>query len=208
MNEPHTTAPANASARRIGPIERLAVPTGTAAATVIATEPSTDPVCEARRFARIAALCDIEFRAQFEELVVSGVYTVLHGRLLVMRIVGAGVRNLAFVARSQGADPPLALRDGLDTLPIMVEVPTERAQAEGLWELALSESRQRPVFHGVTGSGITYSGFGVLHTEAVLAALSRVEELAPTRRGLVVFSLGGPLELPAGLLVGVERATR
>jgi hypothetical protein len=208
MNEPQTSAHANATARRLGAIERLAVPTGTAAATVIAGEPATDPVCEARRFARIAALPDTEFRAQFEELVVAGVYTVLHGRLLAMRIVGAGVRNLAFVVRTNGPEASPELRDGLDTRPIMVEVPAERAQAEGLWELALSESRQRPIFHGVTGDGITYSGFGVLHTEAVLDALARVADLAPAQRGIAVLSLGGPLELPAGLLVGVERATK
>jgi len=208
MTEPSNPLFPRGPVRRIGPVARLAVPTGTAAATVIAREPSEDPTCEARRFARIAALADTDFRAQFEELVVSGVYTVLHERLLAMRIVGAGVRNLAFVARSEGAGAPHALRDGLDTQPIMVEIPMERAQADGLWELALSESRQRPIFHGVTGDGVTYSGFGVLHTEAVLAALSRVEDLAPAGRGIVVFSLGGPLELPAGLLVGVERADR
>ena len=208
MRDPKEPVPPRDPAWRIGPIARLAVPTGTAAATVIAPEPSHDPVCEARRFARIAALADTDFRAQFEELVVSGVYTVLHERLLAMRIVGAGVRNLAFVARSEGADAPHTLRDGLDTRPIMVEVPTERAQAEGLWELALSESRQRPIFHGVTSDGVTYSGFGVLHPETVLTALSRVADLAPARRGVVVFSLGGPLELPAGLLVGVESADR
>jgi hypothetical protein len=79
-------------------VPHLAVPTGTSAATVVAREPSQDPALEARRFLRLESLTDIAFRAHFEELIVSGVYTVLHGRLLVMRIIGGGTRRFAVVA--------------------------------------------------------------------------------------------------------------
>ena len=79
------------------PIAHLVVPTGTAAATVVAQEPSPDPAIESRRFARLEALEPVAFRAQLEELIVQGVYTALHGRLLILRVIGGGRRTFGVV---------------------------------------------------------------------------------------------------------------
>lgn len=195
----------------IAAARHLAVPTGTSAATVIAREPSPDPAIESRRFARLAALSEIAFRAQFEELVVSGVYTVLQGRLLVVRVIKGSERRFAVVGEDLSSTPPVAPRAGLHLEHRLVVVADESAAASGLQGIVESEARQRPIFHGVTPDGSTYSGFGVLHAEPLLAALR--EAMAPRggapaagSGGITVFALGSDLELPAGLVVGLERA--
>jgi hypothetical protein len=189
------------------PVEHLVVPTGTAAATVVATVPSEDPGIESRRFARIQALGSPAFRAHFEELIVQGVYTVLHGRLLVLRVIGGGVRSLALVCALPGDDSAKADRSGLWTVPSITGLPIDRAEELGLKELIEAEARQRPVFHGVTGEGTTYSGFIVQQQRAMLEALASLalEGCRPAK--LCVLTLGEPMQLPAGLLVAMDRAT-
>lgn len=188
-------------------VRHLAVPTGTAAATVIAREPSADPMAESRRFLRIAALPDIAFRAHFEELIVSGVYTVLHDRLLVLRVIGGGTRRFAVVASESGPEVAVYPRAGLDATPRLAAITIESAEESGLQTLVETEARQRPIFHGVTPDGVTYSGFGVLHGEAVLNALNAVTGGGSRpAQSVTVFALGEEIPLPTGLLVGLERA--
>lgn len=188
-------------------VSHLAVPTGTAAATVIAGEPFADPAIESRRFARLAAASDIAFRAQFEELIVSGVYTVLHNRVLVLRVIHGGSRSFAVVGENAAAPPPPYPRAGLQTTPQYAVITDESAGESGLRGLVESEARQRPVFHGVTPDGMTYSGFTAVHTEPLLQALNRSARGCCTcHGGITVFTLGTGSELPPGLVVGIERA--
>lgn len=203
--------PPSASDRRavlhVTAVKHLAVPTGTAAATVIAREPSLDPAIESRRFRRIEALPDIAFRANFEELIVSGVYTVIHNRALVLRVIGGGTRRFAVVASELGDGPAFYPRVGLDTTPRAVAIATAAADESGLQALVETESRQRPVFHGVTPEGVTYSGFAALHSEALLQTLNAVwQQTERPQQSITVFGIGGEIALPAGLLVGLERA--
>lgn len=191
----------------VSAVAHLAVPTGTAAATVVAREPFADEAIESRRFARLEALPDIAFRANFEELVVSGVYTVLHGRLLVLRVIGGGTRRFAVVASVTGAANATAVRAGLDAHPPAICIEADRAIESGLQTIVETESRQRPVFHGTTPDGVTYTGFAVLHAEALLEALRASAGASVGTGGLTVFVIGGPLELPPGLAVGLERAS-
>ena len=189
------------------PVEHLVVPTGTAAATVVATMPSDDPGIESRRFARIQALGSPAFRAHFEELIVQGVYTVLHGRLLVLRVIGGGVRSLGLVCALPGGESIPGDRSGLFTAPSIVGLPVDRAEETGLKELIEAEARQRPVFHGVTGEGTTYSGFVVQQHRPMLEALASLvlEGCGPAK--LCVLTLGEPIQVPPGLLVAMDRAT-
>jgi hypothetical protein len=188
-------------------VRHLAVPTGTAAATVIAHEPSPDPAIESRRFLRIEALPDIAFRAHFEELIVSGVYTVMHNRVLVLRVIGGGTRRFAVVASESGDETAVYPRAGLDARPRSVAISVAAADESGLQALVETESRQRPVFHGVTPEGVTYSGFAALHSEPLLQTLSALRGAAErTAQTVTVFAIGDGISLPAGLLVGLERA--
>jgi hypothetical protein len=188
-------------------VRHLAVPTGTAAATVIAREPSSDPVIEARRFLRLEALPDIAFRAHFEELIVSGVYTVMHNRVLVLRVIGGGTRRFAVVASESGDEAAAYPRAGLDTQPRAAAIAASVADDSGLRALVEAEARQRPVFHGVTPEGVTYSGFAALHSEALLQTLNAVRGSSErTAQTITVFGIGEEITLPAGLLVGLERA--
>jgi hypothetical protein len=197
----------------VSAVAHLAVPTGTAAATVVAREPFADAAIESRRFARLEALTDIAFRANFEELIVSGVYTVLHGRLLVLRVIGGGTRRFAVVASVAGAVNTTAVRAGLDAHPQVIGIAAEKAAETDLQALVETESRQRPVFHGMTPDGVTYSGFAVLQAEALLQALRETLRASVGASGgtggtggLTVFVIGEPLDLPPGLAVGLERA--
>jgi hypothetical protein len=86
-------------------------------------------------------------------------------------------------------------------------VPGDVATESGLQGLVESEARQRPIFHGVTPDGMTYSGFSVVHSEPLLRALNESVRTSPgIVGGITVFALGAGLELPAGLVVGLERA--
>lgn len=194
------------SCMEVSAVAHLAVPTGTAAATVIAQSPCADPATESRRFARLESLSDIAFRANFEELIVSGVYTVLHGRFLVLRVIAGNVRRFAVVASVSGTTQPAEPRAGLAARPAVVRVAAESAEASGLLGMVEAESRQRPVFHGMTPEGVTYSGFTVLHPEPLMNAL--VESVSTSRpgSGVTAFVIGDAIDLPPGLVVGLERA--
>jgi len=188
-------------------VRHLAVPTGTAAATVIAREPSADPTIESRRFLRLESLPDIAFRAHFEELIVSGVYTVLHDRLLVLRVIGGGTRRFAVVASESAGETTTYPRAGLESRPQVTAVAAAVADESGLLALVEAEARQRPVFHGVTPEGVTYSGFVAIQSEALLKALNAVpRSAARLAQSVTVFAIGEDIALPAGLLVGLERA--
>lgn len=195
------------SVMHVTAVRHLAVPTGTAAATVIAREPLPDPAIEARRFLRIEALPDIAFRAHFEELIVSGVYTVMHNRVLVLRVIGGGTRRFAVVASESGDGSAVYPRAGLDTHPRSTVISAAAADESGLQALVEAESRQRPVFHGVTPEGVTYSGFAAVHCEPLLQTLSALRGCAErVAHSVTVFGIGEEIALPAGLLVGLERA--
>ncbi len=90
---------------KVALVPRIAVPTGTAAATVVMRETTGDPTTDARRFIALAALDDEMLRGTFEELIVGGIYTVLVGRILVLRVNHAGVRSIAAVVAIGGPSP-------------------------------------------------------------------------------------------------------
>ena len=90
---------------KVALVPRIAVPTGTAAATVVMRETTGDPATDARRFIALAALDDEMLRGTFEELIVGGIYTVLVGRILVLRVNHAGVRSIAAVVAIGGPSP-------------------------------------------------------------------------------------------------------
>ena len=90
---------------KVALVPRIAVPTGTAAATVVMRETTGDPATDARRFIALAALDDEMLRGTFEELIVGGIYTVLVGRVLVLRVNHAGVRSIAAVVAIGGPGP-------------------------------------------------------------------------------------------------------
>ena len=90
---------------KVALVPRIAVPTGTAAATVVMRETTGDPTTDARRFIALAALDDEMLRGTFEELIVGGIYTVLVGRVLVLRVNHAGVRSIAAVVAIGGPSP-------------------------------------------------------------------------------------------------------
>lgn len=192
------------------PIAHLVVPTGTSAATVVAREPSADPAIEARRFARLVALEPISFRAQIEELIVQGVYTVVHGRVLVLRVIGGGTRTFAIVAAvsdPSGSRMTPTPRSGLFITPSIIELPADRARESGLTAIVEAEARQRPLFHGVTADGTTYSGFVVQQSAATLELLAQIASAESPQTPLAVLVLGNRVEVPPGLLVAMEPAT-
>jgi hypothetical protein len=111
------------------------------------------------------------------------------------------------VASESSDEAAVYPRAGLDTQPRAATVAASAADESGLQALIEAESRQRPVFHGVTPEGVTYSGFAVIHSEALLQTLNSVWR-SPERptHSITVFGIGEEIALPAGLLVGLERA--
>jgi hypothetical protein len=177
--------------------ERLAVPTGTAAAAVVAATPSDDPSREARRFARLETLDDTALRAAFEELVVAGVYAILERTAVVLRVSAGGGRHLAVVCgiagdeatgneatgneatgdeatadgRASDAARAAETRTGLAIAPTILGTAGASEDARlALASLLEEETRRRPVFHGTCGDGTTYSGFAAEAPEPILAA--------------------------------------
>ena len=131
----------------------------------------------------------------------------MHNRVLVLRVIGGGTRRFAIVASESGDDAAVYPRAGLDTQPRPVAIAAAAADESGLQALVESEARQRPVFHGVTPEGVTYSGFAALHSEALLQTLSSIRRSAErTSQSVTVFGIGEEIAPPAGLLVGLERA--
>ena len=197
----------------IAPVARFAVPAGTAAAIVVAREPTGDEFSDSRRFGAIAGLDDARFRGSFEELVVAGVYTVLADRVLVLRISRSGVRSLAALVRLDAAGSAPNPRAGLDVDVATYGAPADASQDEVLHEVPMlralleSETKQRPVFHGMTADGITYSGFEAQATASILdAARPLIPPHAPSAALCLVFA-GPAVEVPEGLIVGVRQAS-
>lgn len=194
---------------QFAPIARLAVPTGTAAAAVVMREPTGDPTTEGRRFAAIAALDDEGFRGNFEELIVSGVYTVLSDRILVLRITGGGTRAFAAAVCITGNAPPAPTRAGLAPHTATLGTPSDSDATAALRALLEAETKQRPIFHGMTAEGITYSGFEAQSPAPILAQLAQALPAGtPTASAAVALAFAGDaIEVPAGLVVSVGSAT-
>ena len=190
----------------LAPVARFAVPAGTAAAIVVAREATGDELTDSRRFAAIAALDDAHFRGSFEELVVAGVYTVLAERVLVLRISQSGVRSLAALARLDGEGTIPAPRAGLDVTVAAHGANAADAQAETLRALLEAETKQRPVFHGMTPEGITYSGFEAQAGAAILDAAAPLIPATARAASLAVLFAGDAVDLPDGLVVGLHAA--
>lgn len=191
----------------IAPVARFAVPAGTAAAVVVAREPTGDEVSDSRRFSAIARLDDAHFRGSFEELVVAGVYTVLADRVLVLRISRSGTRSLAALVRLDAGGSTPDSRAGLDVEVATYGAAADAPQAEVLRALLESETKQRPVFHGMTAEGTTFSGFEAQATASILdASLQLIPSHAPSAALCLAFA-GPTVEVPAGLIVGVRQAS-
>jgi hypothetical protein len=191
----------------LAPVARFAVPAGTAAAIVVAREATGDELTDSRRFAAIAALDDAHFRGSFEELVVAGVYTVLAERVLVLRISQSGIRSLAALARLDGEGTIPAPRAGLDVTVAAHGANAANAQAETLRALLEAETKQRPVFHGMTAEGVTYSGFEAQAAEPILeACLGLIPAGAPSAALCLAFA-GPSVNVPDGLIVGLRQAS-
>lgn len=190
------------SCMMVAPIARLAVPTGTAAAVVVMREPTGDASLEARRFRVLESLDDARFRAAFEELIVSGVYTVLSEKVLVLRISDHGVKSFAAAIALGGSEGGDAGRAGLFAHS------AELAAADGatLQALLEAETKQRPVFHGMTAEGVTYSGFEAKEASAILAAASAALPSGARTAAVALLFAGTAIEVPKGLLVGVGPA--
>ncbi len=198
---------------QVTPTVRLAVPAGTAAATVIAPSASADAASEARRFARLAQLDDLRFRAEFEELVVSGVYVMLAQRVLVLRISRAGIRAHAAIVRLETSDGVAPARAGLTATPsihALTDNGDDECPAARLRRLLDAETKQRPVFHALTAEGTTYSAFDAAQAAAILGVIAQafadgLAQSTPSSALAAVF-VGEPREIPAGLFVAVAPA--
>lgn len=188
------------------PVARFAVPTGTAAATVVMRESTGDDATDARRFGALSALGDEAFRGAFEELIVEGIYTVLAQRVLVLRVSRNGTRAYGAVVAIDGAGTEPPARAGLASHPTLIATDTSAPSAADFRALLEAEAKQRPVFHGMTPEGITYSGFEAQSGAAILGAIAALAPAnAPTASIAVVFA-GDTVELPDGLVVGLHTA--
>lgn len=181
-------------------IARLAVPTGTAAAVVVMREPTGDPTMDARRFAALAALDDARYRAAFEELIVAGVYTVLAERLLVLRVSAHGVKSYAVAVAISGNPVQRTARAGLCTHSAEITAASANDELRALLE---AETKQRPVFHGMTAEGTTYSGFEAKESAAILAAANAALSPAAAGADVALLFAGHAIEVPPGLVIGV-----
>jgi hypothetical protein len=191
----------------LSPVARLAVPTGTAAATVVRLEPSGDEHTDARRFVAIEQLDEADFRGAFEELVVEGVFVVLSAKVVVLRVSSGGTRSFAAVLSVTDGETKSAPRGGLVTDLSILGSRSADADATALRGLLEAESRQRPIFHGTTDQGVTYSGFEAQNAAAILERVrSIVPEGAEYSPVALVFA-GDPVEVPRGLFIGVLGAT-
>ncbi|MEY3026094.1 MAG: hypothetical protein RLZZ238_991 [Planctomycetota bacterium] len=194
---------------KVVPVARLAVPTGTAAGTVVASQPSADPVIESRRFAALAAQPAPIFRAAFEELIVAGVYTVLADRVLVLRVSRDGTRRHAAVVAIGGAPAATVTpssASGLDASPFIAPGPTD-TEAHAAFLTALeAETKRRPVFHGTAADGTTYSGFEAEATAEILDHASRSLAEGTTPHPLAMIFAGDPTQVPAGIAVVLHSA--
>ncbi len=199
---------------KVALVPRIAVPTGTAAATVVMRETTGDPATDARRFIALAALDDEMLRGTFEELIVGGIYTVLVGRVLVLRVNHAGVRSIAAVVAIGGPGPtdvatngasnstPHPPRAGLVMHPTIHGADASLEATIALRALLDSETKQRPVFHAMTPEGVTYSGFDAQDGPAILQALADLILPAEPASSLAIAFAGPSVDIPDGLVVG------
>ncbi|MEY4822483.1 MAG: hypothetical protein RLY72_2135 [Planctomycetota bacterium] len=203
---------------KVALVPRIAVPTGTAAATVVMRETTGDPATDARRFIALAALDDEMLRGTFEELIVGGIYTVLVGRVLVLRVNHAGVRSIAAVVAIGGPSPtdvatngatnvasnstPHPPRAGLVMHPTIHGTDASLEATIALRALLDGETKQRPVFHAMTPEGVTYSGFDAQDGPAILQALSDLILPAEPASSLAIAFAGPSVDIPDGLVVG------
>ena len=192
---------------KIAPVARFAVPTGTAAATVVAQGFSGDPETDARRFACLTTLDDASFRGAFEELIVAGVYTVLSQRVFVIRTSHAGVKRFAAAISIEGRGEVPAMRAGLAPHACVLGSDPAHDSAVRLRALLETETKQRPVFHGMTPEGITYSGFDAQAAADILAAASALMPEDAPSAALAVLCVGPEIDLPDGLLVALGAAS-
>jgi hypothetical protein len=207
---------------KVALVPRIAVPTGTAAATVVMRETTGDPATDARRFIALAALDDEMLRGTFEELIVGGIYTVLVGRVLVLRVNHAGVRSIAAVVAIGGPSPtdvatngatnvatngasnstPHPPRAGLVMHPTIHGADASLEATIALRALLDGETKQRPVFHAMTPEGVTYSGFDAQDGPAILQALADIILPAEPASSLAIAFAGPSVDIPDGLVVG------
>ncbi|MEI7878322.1 MAG: hypothetical protein WCI96_10420 [Planctomycetota bacterium] len=203
---------------KVALVPRIAVPTGTAAATVVMRETTGDPATDARRFIALAALDDEMLRGTFEELIVGGIYTVLVGRVLVLRVNHAGVRSIAAVVAIGGPGPtdvatngakigasnstPHPPRAGLVMHPTIHGADASLEATIALRALLDGETKQRPVFHAMTPEGVTYSGFDAQDGPAILQALAHLVSPAEPASSLAIAFAGPSVDIPDGLVVG------
>lgn len=211
---------------KVALVPRIAVPTGTAAATVVMRETTGDPATDARRFIALAALDDEMLRGTFEELIVGGIYTVLVGRVLVLRVNHAGVRSIAAVVAIGGPSPtdvatnvatigarnvatigasnstPHPPRAGLVMHPTIHGTDASLEATIALRALLDGETKQRPVFHAMTPEGVTYSGFDAQDGPAILQALADLILPAEPASSLAITFAGPSVDIPDGLVVG------
>lgn len=184
------------------PIARLCVPAGTAAACVVSAEPLDDPALEARRFARFADLAPAEQAGRIVALVRDGVYTELPGQVLVLRVIAGGVRHHAAVVALSST----ATGAGAEASTTPVTLLALKDRREQLLEALQAEARQRPIFHGTTPEGVTYSGFAAADPTGVLGALhGGLPQDAPEATVAAVFA-DASIAIPAGLLVALGQA--
>ena len=191
------------SCMKVAPIARFAVPTGTAAAVVVMREPTGDPVLDARRFAALETLDNARFRAAFEELIVAGVYTVLAERVLVLRVSAHGAKSFAAAVCIGGTAADPADRAGLGVHCPEISAGTHADELRSLLE---AETKQRPVFHGMTAEGITYSGFEAKESQAILVAAAAALPASTPAAPVALLFAGPAIEVPKGLVVAVGPA--
>jgi hypothetical protein len=197
----------------------LVVPAGTAVAIVVSRESHADPTLEMRRWERIAALDTSAQREALELLVASGVFTVLHDAVLVVRIVREGSRALAAIV----AGPAHASQSGGQARPTPAGCTPEPASVGQAVSIALHDhapdfsealvaaTRTRPIFHGTTSDGTTYSGFiaeeaaSILDTlSAAVAADPKLCETLPHGDSPLLAAFSGTLAaLPPGLATAI-----
>jgi hypothetical protein len=211
---------------KVALVPRIAVPTGTAAATVVMRETTGDPATDARRFIALAALDDEMLRGTFEELIVGGIYTVLVGRVLVLRVNHAGVRSIAAVVAISGPSPtdvatnvatngatnvatnvasnstPHPPRAGLVMHPTIHGADASLEATIALRALLDGETKQRPVFHAMTPEGVTYSGFDAQDGPVILQALADLIHPTEPASSLAIAFAGPSVDIPDGLVVG------
>jgi hypothetical protein len=181
-------------------------------------ETTGDPATDARRFIALAALDDEMLRGTFEELIVGGIYTVLVGRVLVLRVNHAGVRSIAAVVAIGGPSPtdvatngatnvasnstPHPPRAGLVMHPTIHGTDASLEATIALRALLDGETKQRPVFHAMTPEGVTYSGFDAQDGPAILQALSDLIHPTEPASSLAIAFAGPSVDIPDGLVVG------